>query len=312
MDADLEVAVLRAGGMSGYPTFRAQRAPGGGPVLPVLPARGPVQTGGWWSGSGWVVTGAPWFRQRGMWWRVVRAGPAWGWRWCCWCGGCPGSPGSGGSQILQPLRGLSPVQWLLLAGFTQRLVGVHLHDHRGVAGDLPCPRVDREPGRFVVANTLPFGGALGIAATYTICRSWRFSRLGDRISVLLGGVFAMAGKVLVPLIGLAALVLHGDTIGPVLRNAALLGCCPCWPYCGVGHGAGRGPGRAHGRRLDTTDRAAGVAAAGAAPGAAVGGRDHRAAGADPRRAARPDGWGSPGAPSATSSSTSCCSGFACN
>jgi uncharacterized membrane protein YbhN (UPF0104 family) len=64
---------------------------------------------------------------------------------------------------------------------------------------------------------------LAIAATYTICRSWRFSRSAIGISVLLGGVFAMGGKVLMPLIGLAALVLHGDTIGPVLRNAALLG-----------------------------------------------------------------------------------------
>jgi uncharacterized protein (TIRG00374 family) len=40
---------------------------------------------------------------------------------------------------------------------------------------------------------------------------------------VLGGVFATAGKVLLPMVGLAALVLQGGTVSPTLRNAALFG-----------------------------------------------------------------------------------------
>ena len=74
-----------------------------------------------------------------------------------------------------------------------------------------------------MANTLPFGGALAIGATYAICRSWGFSRSAIGISVVLGGVFATAGKVLLPMVGLAALLLQGGTVSPTLRNAALFG-----------------------------------------------------------------------------------------
>ena len=63
----------------------------------------------------------------------------------------------------------------------------------------------------LVANTLPFGGALAIGATYAICRSWGFSRSAIGISIVLGGVFATAGKVLLPMVGLAALLLQGGT-----------------------------------------------------------------------------------------------------
>ncbi len=75
----------------------------------------------------------------------------------------------------------------------------------------------------LVANTLPFGGALAIGATYAICRSWGFSRGAIGISIVLGGVFATAAKVLLPMIGLAALLVDGGHISPALRDAALFG-----------------------------------------------------------------------------------------
>ena len=159
-----------------------------------------------------------------MWWRIVRAGAGLGLAVVLLVWGLPRIAGVGWMQIVQPLRGLSPVQWLLLAGLQLSALWAFTFTITAALPGISHARalIVNLAGS-LVANTLPFGGALGIAATYTICRSWRFSRSAIGISVLLGGVFAMAGKVLVPLIGLAALVLHGDTIGPALRNAALLG-----------------------------------------------------------------------------------------
>jgi uncharacterized membrane protein YbhN (UPF0104 family) len=170
------------------------------------------------------VTGAPWFRQRGIWWRVVRTAAGLGLAVLLLAWGLPRIAGVGWTQIVQPLRALSPLQWLLLAGLQLSALWAFTFTITAALPGISHTRalIVNLAGS-LVANTLPFGGALAIAATYTICRSWRFSRSAIGISVLLGGVFAMAGKVMVPLIGLAALVLHGDTIGPVLRNAALLG-----------------------------------------------------------------------------------------
>ncbi len=75
----------------------------------------------------------------------------------------------------------------------------------------------------LVANTVPFGGVLAVGATYTMCRSWGFSRAAIGISITLGGGFATAGKVLLPLLGLAALLVNSAPISPGLRAVAGIG-----------------------------------------------------------------------------------------
>ncbi len=159
-----------------------------------------------------------------MWWRVVRDVGSLALAVVLLVWGLPRIAGVGWSEIAQPLAGLPVLALLLLAGLqlcallaftftiTGALPGI---SHRqaltvNLAGSL-------------VANVLPFGGALGIGATYAICRSWGFSRSAIGISVVLGGVFATAGKVVLPLVGLAALLLQGGHIGDALRDAALVG-----------------------------------------------------------------------------------------
>ncbi len=168
--------------------------------------------------------GRPWWRKRRAWLRILRdvvslalAGVLLVW-------GLPKVAGVGWAEIVEPLRGLNPGTLALLAllqltallAFTFTITGALPGiSHRqaltvNLAGSL-------------VANTLPFGGALGIGATYAICRSWGFGRGAIGISILLGGVFATAGKVLLPMVGLAALLVQGGHISPGVRDAALAG-----------------------------------------------------------------------------------------
>ncbi len=168
--------------------------------------------------------GRPWWRRRKVWLRVLRdlvslvlAGVLLVW-------GLPKVAGVGWVEIVEPLSQVNPAALVLLAlvqltallAFTFTITGALPGiSHRqaltvNLAGSL-------------VANTLPFGGALGIGATYAICRSWGFGRGAIGISILLGGVFATAGKVLLPMVGLAALLLQGGHISPAVRDAAVVG-----------------------------------------------------------------------------------------
>ena len=133
----------------------------------------------------------------------------------------------------------------------------------------------------LVANTLPFGGALAVGATYAMCRSWGFSRAAIGISILLGGIFATAAKVLLPMVGLAALILQGGHISPALRNAALFGVLTLVALLAVfvtvmiSSRAAHVVGLAVQRVAETT-----AAAAAAPPGTRLGTGHHRAAGSD--------------------------------
>ena len=141
----------------------------------------------------------PWWRRGRTWARVAgtssRSRPAVALLW--W--GLPKVAGVGWTEILQPLGTLHPGALALLAVLQLcALIVVHLHHHRLAAGDHPHQGADVNLGGSLVANTLPFGGAVAIGATYAMCRSWGFSRGAIGISIVLGGVFSTAGKVLLP------------------------------------------------------------------------------------------------------------------
>lgn len=61
-----------------------------------------------------------------------------------------------------------------------------------------------------VSNVVPFGGAVGVAATYAICRSWGFRMAAVTLSVLVSGVWNVFTKLGLPIIALALLVAFDD------------------------------------------------------------------------------------------------------
>lgn len=170
------------------------------------------------------VAQRPWWRQGKVWWRITRdvisivlAGVLLVW-------GLPRVAGVGWTEILEPLRTLNPGALLLLAALQLSALFAFTFTITGALPGISHRRaLTVNLAGSLVANTLPFGGALAIGATYAICRSWGFSRAAIGISIVLGGVFATAGKVLLPMVGLAALLLQGGHISPALRDAALFG-----------------------------------------------------------------------------------------
>ena len=146
------------------------------------------------------------------------------WPSSCSAWGLPKVAGVGWTEILEPLRGLHPGALALLAALQLSALLAFTFTITGALPGISHTRaLTVNLAGSLVANTLPFGGALAIGATYAICRSWGFSRSAIGISIVLGGVFATAGKVLLPMVGLAALLLQGGHVSPTLRDAALFG-----------------------------------------------------------------------------------------
>lgn len=64
-----------------------------------------------------------------------------------------------------------------------------------------------------VANTLPGGGALGIALTYSMFGSWGFSRSRTSVSLVVAGIWNNFAKLAMPLLALSLLALQGAPSG---------------------------------------------------------------------------------------------------
>ena len=58
-----------------------------------------------------------------------------------------------------------------------------------------------------VSNLVPFGGALGLATTFAMARSWGFSSGAVALSALVTGIWNVFAKLALPMLGLLALVL---------------------------------------------------------------------------------------------------------
>jgi len=170
------------------------------------------------------VTTQPWWRRRNTWIRIVRDVGSLAIAVALLIWGLPRVAGVGWTEIVAPMKELHPGLLALLAVLQLSALALFTFTITGALPGISHPRalIVNLCGS-LVANTLPFGGALAIGATYAICRSWGFSRAAIGISIVLGGVFATAGKVLVPMIGLAALIIQGGTVSPSLRNTALVG-----------------------------------------------------------------------------------------
>ncbi|MBO1754199.1 lysylphosphatidylglycerol synthase transmembrane domain-containing protein [Allobranchiibius sp. CTAmp26] len=74
-----------------------------------------------------------------------------------------------------------------------------------------------------VSNLLPGGGAVGMAATYYIARSWGFTRRNISTSIIVSAVWNVLARLAMPLIGLAVVSRSGSALPGPVRNAALYG-----------------------------------------------------------------------------------------
>jgi uncharacterized protein (TIRG00374 family) len=62
-----------------------------------------------------------------------------------------------------------------------------------------------------VANAVPFGGAVGIGATFAQCLSWGFDTASVALSVLVSGVWNVFAKLSFPIAALGLLTIYGES-----------------------------------------------------------------------------------------------------
>jgi uncharacterized membrane protein YbhN (UPF0104 family) len=74
-----------------------------------------------------------------------------------------------------------------------------------------------------VSNLLPGGGAVGLAATYAICRSWGFSRRATSTSVIVTGVWNVLARIALPVVAILVLYFGGVTLPGALTDLAVVG-----------------------------------------------------------------------------------------
>lgn len=81
-----------------------------------------------------------------------------------------------------------------------------------------------------LSNLLPFGGAAGVALTFGMARSWGFRNHAILVSTLVSGVYNILARLLLPAIGLVALLATGHlpkksmSIATAIASVALLAC----------------------------------------------------------------------------------------
>lgn len=72
-----------------------------------------------------------------------------------------------------------------------------------------------------VSNVMPFGGAVGVGATYAIDMSWGFTPPAVTISILVSGVWNVFIKLGMPLVALTLIIVTGEPTGKLLVPALL-------------------------------------------------------------------------------------------
>jgi uncharacterized membrane protein YbhN (UPF0104 family) len=75
----------------------------------------------------------------------------------------------------------------------------------------------------LLSNVLPFGGAAGVAVTFAMCRSWGHGNAAVTVSTVITGVWNVLAKLLLPAVGIAALLIAGELPDRRLSSAAGLG-----------------------------------------------------------------------------------------
>lgn len=74
-----------------------------------------------------------------------------------------------------------------------------------------------------VSNLLPAGGAVGLAATYAMCRSWGFNNRNTSTMAIVTGIWNVLTRIALPVIAIAALWWGNSNLPQALRDAAVGG-----------------------------------------------------------------------------------------
>lgn len=74
-----------------------------------------------------------------------------------------------------------------------------------------------------VSKLLPGGGAVGLAATFLVCRSWGFSRRAVSTSAIVTGVWNVLARVALPVVAILVLAVGGSALPPTLTEVAVGG-----------------------------------------------------------------------------------------
>ena len=72
-------------------------------------------------------------------------------------------------------------------------------------------------------NLVPGGGAAGVAVTYAAFRSWGFSRRDISTSIIVTGVWNLLARMILPVIGLIALLVAGGDLPDAVVRGGLIG-----------------------------------------------------------------------------------------
>lgn len=74
-----------------------------------------------------------------------------------------------------------------------------------------------------IGNLLPGGGAAGVVVTYKQLRSWGFFRRDISTMVIVTGVWNVLARVVLPVVGIVAIIFGIGHLNPVVAQAAVLG-----------------------------------------------------------------------------------------
>ncbi|MEO7754254.1 MAG: lysylphosphatidylglycerol synthase transmembrane domain-containing protein [Terracoccus sp.] len=74
-----------------------------------------------------------------------------------------------------------------------------------------------------IGNLLPGGGAAGVVVTYKQLRSWGFLRRDISTMVIVTGVWNVLARVVLPVIGIVAIIFGIGVLNPLVAQAAFLG-----------------------------------------------------------------------------------------
>jgi uncharacterized membrane protein YbhN (UPF0104 family) len=129
------------------------------------------------------------------------------------------------SQVWQVVGSLHPVTLLWLTALW--LAGLWVYTYVLTAS---LPGLTHRRGFMLnaagsaISNLLPFGGAAGVAVSFAMCRSWGHRTGAVAVSTVVTGVWNILVKLLLPVIGIAALLAAGQVPDRDLGTAAIVGC----------------------------------------------------------------------------------------
>jgi uncharacterized membrane protein YbhN (UPF0104 family) len=84
-----------------------------------------------------------------------------------------------------------------------------------------------------VSNLLPFGGAAGVALTFTMTRGWGFANRSIVVMTLVSGIWNTLFRFILPAVGIIGLLMAGEVPNPTVAKAGWAGAVSILVLCAV-------------------------------------------------------------------------------